>query len=102
MFCIGQELTIITVTQRTVLPRIIIDMHYFETIMTMEIRHRQSLVESHTFWAAIGAFLEINADLIDLDQRLVCRKIMNVLFQYKADIRVDCSERLLSSESGRF
>ena len=50
-------------------------MHYFETIMTMEIRHRQSLVESHTFWAAIGAFLEINAELIDLDQRLVCREI---------------------------
>ena len=25
---------------------------------------------------------------------------MNVRFQYKADIRVDCSERLLSSESG--
>ena len=27
-------------------------------------------------------------------------KIMNVRFQYKADIRVECSERLLSSESG--
>ncbi len=25
---------------------------------------------------------------------------LNVRFQYKADIRVDCSERLLSSESG--
>jgi len=25
---------------------------------------------------------------------------MNVRFQYKADIRVDCSERPLSSESG--
>lgn len=75
MFFIGQELTIITGTQRTVLPRIFIDMHYFETIMTMEIRHKRSLVEDHTLWAAIGAFLEINAELIDLDQRLVCREI---------------------------
>ncbi len=75
MFFIGQELTIITGTQRTVLPRIFIDMHYFETIMTMEIRHKQSLVGDHTLWAAIEAFLEINAELIDLDQRLVCREI---------------------------
>ncbi len=75
MFFIGKELNIFTVTQRTVRARIFIDMHYFETIMTMEIRHRKSLVESHTFWAAIGAFLEINAELIDLDQRLVCREI---------------------------
>ena len=72
MFFIGKELNIFTVTQRTVRARIFIDMHYFETIMTMEIRHVQSLVEDHTLWTAIWAFLVINAELIDLDQRLVC------------------------------
>ena len=95
MHFIAQELTIFTSTQGTSLPYLIIEMYYFKTIMTMEIRHRQSLVESHIFWAAIGAFLEINADLIDLDQRLVCRKIMNVRFKYEEDC-------LLPSESGHW
>ena len=48
MFLIGQELTILTSTQRTALTHIITDMHYFKTIMTIIIRHSTSLVQDST------------------------------------------------------
>jgi len=37
---------------------------------------------------------------INIPSDVLLRIKLNVRFQYKADIRVDCFERLLSSESG--
>ena len=45
MYLIAQILAIFTSTQRTALPYLIIEMHYFKTIMTMVIRHTLSLVQ---------------------------------------------------------
>jgi len=45
MYLIGQVFTIFTSTQRAALPFLIIEMHYFKTIMTMIIRHTLSLVQ---------------------------------------------------------